>query len=191
MSKDRKPPVSRRADDDVVPYDGQEGAAPEPVASGSGRGSTALGAPRPGAPARTTPARPARDARPTGPARPASQQRRRARLALGRVEPWSVFVLSLLLGLFLGIVLLVAVGLLYALLQSLGVLESLDTFAQDLQLIDEGTALVSGGRVMGIAAVVAAVYVVALTALATLGAFLYNLCASLTGGVEVVLAERE
>ena len=30
-----------------------------------------------------------------------------------------------------------------------------------------------------------------LTVLATLSAFLYNLCASLTGGVEVVLAERD
>jgi hypothetical protein len=44
---------------------------------------------------------------------------------------------------------------------------------------------------MSIAAVVAALDVVLLTALSTLGAFLYNLCASLTGGIEVVFGDRE
>ena len=33
--------------------------------------------------------------------------------------------------------------------------------------------------------------IVLLTVLATLGAFLYNLCAALTGGIEVTLTERD
>jgi hypothetical protein len=44
---------------------------------------------------------------------------------------------------------------------------------------------------MSATAVVAAIDVVLLTALATLGAFLYNLCAALTGGIEVTLGDRE
>ncbi len=128
------------------------------------------------------------DPRGAGP-RPAA--RRRTRLGLVRVDPWSVFVLSLLVSLFLGIVLLVAVGVLYSVLDSLGVLDSLNTFARDLQVIGPGQSVVTLSRVLGIAAVLAAVDVVLLTVLATLSAFLYNLCASITGGLEVVLAERD
>jgi len=38
---------------------------------------------------------------------------------------------------------------------------------------------------------VAAVNVILLTAIATLGAFLYNMAAALLGGIEVTLAEEE
>ena len=43
-------------------------------------------------------------------------------------------------------------------------------------------------KLLGVTAVIAAVDVVLLTVLATLGAFLYNLCATFTGGIEVTLA---
>lgn len=128
-------------------------------------------------------------AAPAGPAgRPGV---RRARLALRRVDPVSVFVLSLLISLFLGIVLLVAVGLLYSLLQSAGVLSSLDTFARELSLIEQDATIISAGRVFAVAGIVAAVDVVVITVLATLSAVLYNVCASFTGGIEVTLSERE
>lgn len=117
--------------------------------------------------------------------------RRRARLGLTRVDPWSVFVLSLVVSLFLGVVLLVAVAVLYALLDGLGVLSSVDSLAQELDLIAEGQPLFGLGRVLGLTAVIAAVDIVLLTVLATLGAFLYNLCAALTGGIEVTLTERD
>jgi hypothetical protein len=45
--------------------------------------------------------------------------------------------------------------------------------------------------VIGGAAVLAALNVVLLTLLATLGALLYNLCASFTGGLELTLGERD
>ena len=45
------------------------------------------------------------------------------------------------------------------------------------------------GRVLGFTMLVSAVDVVLLTAIATLGAFLYNLAATLLGGIEVTLAE--
>ncbi len=41
------------------------------------------------------------------------------------------------------------------------------------------------------AAVLAALNVVLLTLLATLGSLLYNLCASFTGGIELTLGERD
>ena len=46
-------------------------------------------------------------------------------------------------------------------------------------------------RVMGFTMIVAVVDVVLITAIATLGAFLYNLAAALLGGIEVILAEDE
>lgn len=197
MSDDR---ASGRAgagrDDDVLPY--RDGATPpdraerpaRPVWPGTASargdedatarvgGSTALG---------TATSRTRIDPRVA--ARPST--RRRARLALTRVDPWSVFVLSLLISVFLGIVLLVAVTALYALLQTLGVFDSLNSFAVELNVVKSGQSLVGLGTVLGIAAIVAAVNVVLLTVLATLAAFLYNVCASLTGGIEVVLSERE
>lgn len=122
-------------------------------------------------------------------AKPATK--RRARLSLSRIDPWSVFVLALLVSVFLGVVLLVAVAVLYSLLDSMGVLASLDTFARDLQVIKADQSVLGLGRVMFFAGLIAVVDVVLLTVLATLSAFLYNLCASLTGGIEVALAERD
>jgi hypothetical protein len=48
---------------------------------------------------------------------------------------------------------------------------------------------VGTSRVLGFTMVVAVVDVVLITAVATLGAFLYNMAAALIGGVEVTLAE--
>ena len=50
---------------------------------------------------------------------------------------------------------------------------------------------VGTSRVLGFTMIVAVVDVVLITAISTLGAFLYNLAAALLGGVEVTLAEDE
>jgi hypothetical protein len=152
----------------------------------------------PGAAARATrpaPGRPAvrSDARPAGsggsrpPARP-----RRTRLALRRIDPWSVFVFSLITAVFLGIALVVAVAVLYAVLGSLGVTGSLnELYAEVTGAEATDSPLFTGGRIIGGAAVLAAVNVVLLTLLATLGSLLYNLVASFTGGLELTLGERD
>jgi len=146
-------------------------------------------------PARAVPVRPSAPLR--APARTDQRgaartpARRRARLALKRIDPGSVFVLSFLVSLFLAVMLLVAVFALYALLDSLGVLSAVDEFARDLEIVEPEQSLLGLGRVLVVAGSIALIDVVLLTVLATLAAFLYNLCAALTGGVEVVLAERE
>ena len=124
--------------------------------------------------------------------RPAARgPRRRARLTLRRIDPWSVFTTSLLLSLFLGLVLIVAVLVLYGLLDSVGVLASVSEALGTVGVIDEGAEVVSAGQVLLATAVVAAVDVVLVTVLATLFAFLYNLVASLTGGIQVTLSEGD
>jgi len=53
------------------------------------------------------------------------------------------------------------------------------------------TNYVGTSRVLGFTMIVAVVDVVLITAISTLGAFLYNLAAALLGGVEVTLAEDD
>lgn len=119
---------------------------------------------------------------------------RHARLVLHRVDPWSVFLFSFVASICLGVVLVVAVGTLYAVLSALGVLTSVNDLLA--QVFGSGTGSTGGsyitaGRVLAGAGVLAAVDVVLLTVLATLAALLYNLCAALTGGLEVDLRERD
>lgn len=170
--------------------------APTSAAGAAGTGSVSVspsGEPTAAQDWRTE--RPGRPAATRSAGRAQPRRSRRARLVVERVDPWSVFLFSLVASVCLGIVLLVAVAALYAVLSGLGVLDSVNNLLGDVlggSGPDGGVAPVfTAGRVLGATAVLAAVDVVLLTVLATLGAFLYNLCSSLTGGVEVKLRERD
>jgi hypothetical protein len=54
-----------------------------------------------------------------------------------------------------------------------------------------GSFKITAKGVIGGAALIGLVNVVLFTALATLGAFIYNVCADLVGGIELTLAERD
>lgn len=136
------------------------------------------GPPRPGSGRSGSPA-PSGDRPGERPSRPSTGRARRARLALKRIDPWSVFLFSLLASLFAGVALVVAVGALYAILTNLGVVTSVNELFGEVT--GEGEPLFTASRFVGGAAIVAAVNVVLLTLLATLGALLYNVCASFTG----------
>ena len=129
-----------------------------------------------------------------GPSRSPSRGPRRARLRLTRIDPWSVMKTSFLLSIAFGIVTVVAVAMIWNVLDSAGVFDSVNQTVRDV-VDDQSTAsfdvrdYVGTDRVVGFAMLVAAVDVVLLTAIATLGAFLYNMAAALLGGVEVTLAE--
>lgn len=190
------------ARDAAMPDDPPDGAA-RTVTAGLLPGALAASRRQPlaataGGPSSERIGRPERPDRPMGQATnrlsAPSRGPRHARLVLQRVEPWSVFQFSLVASLCLGLVLVVAVGSLYAVLSALGVLASVNDL---LGQVFGGTggsatgAYITAGRVLGAATVVAAVDVVLLTVLATLSALLYNLCASLTGGIDVDLRERD
>lgn len=155
-----------------------------------------------GRPPRPSPQRPVGGPRPAagtapraaggGGARPVAGRTRRARLSLRRIDPWSVFLFSLVAAVFLGVALVVAVAVLYAVLGSLGVTGSLNQLVAEVTGGNATTEpLLTGGRIIGGAAVLAAVNIVLLTLLATLGALLYNVCASFTGGLELTFGERD
>ena len=132
-------------------------------------------------------------ARPVG-----SQVRvRKARLRVARVDPWSVMKVSFVLSIALGIVTLVGTAVVWEVLSSLGVFSSLNKTVGDLTSGSTGTStfnlasVLSFTRVEGYMLIVALVDVVLVTALATLGAYLYNLSSGFVGGLEVTLAEDQ
>lgn len=120
---------------------------------------------------------------------------RRASLQIKRFDPWSVLKLSLVLGVAMFFVWLIAVGLLYYVLDGMGVWDKLNGTYTSLvsgATDDSGSEpLISAGRVFGVAAIIGMINIVLLSALATVCAFIYNVSADLAGGLEVTLSERE
>ncbi|MFD5831641.1 DUF3566 domain-containing protein [Lentzea sp. NPDC060358] len=152
-----------------------------PVGLGSSRTSVNLGNGGSSRPAASTPS-----------ARRPGRGPRRASLQVKRVDPWSVLKLALVLGVALFFVWIVAVGVLYGVLHGMGVWDKINSTANDLlQANEPGEPLISAGRVFGVSAIIGAVNIVLFTALATVGAFVYNVSADLAGGLELTLSERE
>jgi Transmembrane domain of unknown function (DUF3566) len=121
---------------------------------------------------------------------------RKARLRVARADPWSVMKVGFLLSIALGICTLVAVAVLWMVMDAMGVFETIGT------TISEATESADGGgfeletflslpRVLTFTSIIAVIDVVLATALATLGAFIYNLSAGFVGGVELTMAEDE
>ncbi len=142
----------------------------------------------PGAPSAAAPS-------PGGPnVRPGSGPRT-VRLSLGRLDPWSTMKISFLLSVALGISLVVAVAVLWLILQAMGVFDDVNTFIATIQGTSDGKKFnlmdyVGFGRVVSLGTVIAVIDVFLLTAIATLWSYLYNICASLVGGVQLTLTDE-
>jgi len=121
---------------------------------------------------------------------------RRARLNLKRIDPWSVMKFAFAVSIVLFIVVVVATSVLYLALDAMGVWAQINKSLADLVNASGGTDTsggfhISAWGVIGTSMLIGAVNVVLFTALATLGAFIYNVCADLVGGIELTLAERD
>jgi hypothetical protein len=110
------------------------------------------------------------------------------------VDPWSVTKASFLLSIAFGIMCVVAVFLIFSIMSASGLWDSVNNTIQGV--VDQKPKdafnikdYVGMSRVMGITMLISAIDVVIITALATLGAFIYNMAAALLGGVEITLAE--
>jgi hypothetical protein len=136
-----------------------------------------------------------RGSRVRGPAKAGGRGPRRARLQLRHIDTWSALKISLVLSIALFFIWMVAVGVLYGVLSALGVFDTLnDLFGQlgSASGSDVGGGdVVTPGVVFGGAAVIGAINIVLLTALCTVGTFIYNLCSDLVGGLELTLSERD
>jgi hypothetical protein len=119
---------------------------------------------------------------------------RQAALQLRRLDPWSVLKLALVLAVVLFFVWLVAVGVIYGVLDGIGVWDRLNGTYADLvsgQAQTGAAPLISAGRVFGLAAVIGAVNSLLFAVAVTIAAFVYNVSADLVGGIEVTLSERD
>jgi len=188
-------------------------AAPPPAKKAPAKKAPAKKAPAKKAPATIPPpgedAAPSADSPAPGPApRPAQGPRlvpvggpvpsgapRRVRLAVSRVDPWSVMKLSFLLSVAVGIMIVVATFAAWTMIDSLGVFASVDQLLREV-LGQEAAANLNlmqyfeFDRFLSAATLIAVVDVVLLTALATIGAFLYNITAALVGGLHLTLTDE-
>ncbi|MBK9739024.1 MAG: DUF3566 domain-containing protein [Actinobacteria bacterium] len=119
---------------------------------------------------------------------------KRARLYVTRIDPWSVTKAAFMLALAVGIVLVIAVGVLWWVLDVTGVFITLSrTIDEVVGSATTGFDLLSYlefSRVIGVAIIIASVEIVLVSVLASLFAVMYNLSVGLTGGVEVVLSDE-
>ncbi len=118
----------------------------------------------------------------------------RASMQLRRIDPWSTMKVSLILSVALFFVWMIAVAFLYLVLGGMGVWSKLNSNVGDLLTNTGGGGngeLVSSGTIFGGAVLIGLVNIVLLTAMATVGAFIYNLTTDLIGGVEVTLADLD
>jgi hypothetical protein len=116
---------------------------------------------------------------------------RQARLTVQRIDPWTVLRLSFLLSLAAAVITVVAGVLLWGLLATGGVFTSVDRTLEDV--LGDGALTVTQyfgfGKVISVSLLIAAIDVVLITALSTIGAFLFNLAASVSGGLEMTVTE--
>jgi hypothetical protein len=117
----------------------------------------------------------------------------RASMQIRRIDPWSTLKVSLMLSVALFFVWMTAVAFLYLVLGGMGVWAKLNSNVGDLLNNTSGSSgeLVSSGTIFGGAVLIGLVNIVLLTAMATIGAFVYNLATDLIGGIEVTLADRD
>ncbi len=157
---------------------------------------------RPAAGSRPPQTRPVAGQRPTGSrpqpglVRPTPKAKvRKARLLISKVDPWSVLKMSFLLSVALGIMTVVAAVTLWSVMDVTGIFNRVNELLGQILGTEGGGGtfrveeLVTIGQVASFATIIAVINVVLLTVLSMLAAVLYNLSASLVGGVGVTLTD--
>ncbi|WP_086560496.1 DUF3566 domain-containing protein [Streptomyces africanus] len=170
-------PGERQAQQQAGPYHPPQAYPAQPAAGAAG-GAAAAAVRRPRTGARTTP------------------RVRKARLRVAKADPWSVMKVSFLLSIALGICTIVAAAVLWMVMDAMGVFSTVGGTISEATGSNESNgfdlqAFLSLPNVLMFTSIIAVIDVVLATALATLGAFIYNLSAGFVGGVELTLAEDE
>lgn len=187
------PPMGAAPYPPPVPTDRGVPTGPPPARSAPGIERTTSTGKRPGAAAKSllNSARPSSSGSATG---SNATRTRKARLRLSQIDPWSVMKVSFVLSIALAIVLVVAVAVLWMILDSLGVFSSLQqTVGSIAGSGSDGfdiSSYVSFTHVIGFSLLIALIDIVLITALSTLAAYLYNVACGFVGGLELTLAEE-
>jgi hypothetical protein len=170
---------------------GQGGSSSTPGASGAGASSA------PASSSAATSSRPATGS-PTGssagqPRLAGSVRQRRVKLTVSRVDPWSAMKMSFLISVAIGIAGVVMVAVLWMILSGMGVFTQINSVVAQVINDNENPFNIMDflgfRRVLSLSIVIGVIDVILLTALSTLGAFLYNICSSLVGGIQLTLTD--
>ena len=115
----------------------------------------------------------------------------RVRRIIRKVDPWTVLKVTFVLNFVVALTIVLGFCILWVLLINAGVPQGLEEIARRLALLDENSSLVGNIEALFSSVVfLATVYLLTQTALATIGAFFYNLVSDLVGGIEVVVLEE-
>ena len=119
----------------------------------------------------------------------------RAAIQIRRIDPWATFKITAVLAVIGFIIWMIAIAVLYLVLDGMGVWEQVNTSFATVATADGSSAqsddIFSATTVFGAAALLGAINAILITALATIGSYIYNICADLVGGAEVTLADLD
>ncbi|MDE1654826.1 DUF3566 domain-containing protein [Actinotignum schaalii] len=167
-------------------YDGAAGAPPR------GASGSAAGAGRPAATGQRASAYP-RVSAPEG-AAPAKQTVgiRRIRMTIAKVEPMSAMKIGFLLSVAIGVMIVIAMMLIWFVLDGMHVFSQMSDLFETLgneELLRVGEYM-EFGRWMAFAVLVGIIHIVLLTALSAIAALIYNLFAALVGGLRLTVTDE-
>jgi len=115
----------------------------------------------------------------------------RVRRIIRKIDPWTVLKVTLVLNFVIALTVVLGFSIMWVLLVNAGVPQGLEDIARRLALLDQDASLVGNIEPLFAGLVsLAAVYMLTQTAIATVGAFFYNLVSDLVGGIEVVVLEE-
>jgi hypothetical protein len=117
---------------------------------------------------------------------------RKARVLVSRIDPWSSLKIGFLLSIAAGIMLVVAVHVLWSVLNGMGVFEMIQEWVSKLFTENQELNILQFfeyTKVMSATLLIAVVNVVLLTGLAVVATFLYNIISRVVGGVYMTLTD--
>lgn len=117
---------------------------------------------------------------------------RTVKLAVSKVDPWSVMKMTFMLSLALGIATIVVMFVLWLVLEVTGTFGSLQAALAEFageEGADQLLQVFGLGRILSFAVIIAVVNVILMTALSTLTSIIYNIGSSLVGGFHLTLTD--
>ena len=117
---------------------------------------------------------------------------RRVDIAIARVDAWTVMKVSFLLSVAFGIAMVIATAVLWFMVDGMHVFSTIQDFMKTIggEKFIPFLDYLRLPKVLSYATIAGVANVVLLTAISTLGAMLYNLIASLVGGVKISLMDE-
>ena len=115
----------------------------------------------------------------------------RVRRVIRKVDPWTALKVSFVINFVVALSIVLGLIILWILLVNAGIPQGLEEIAKRLALLDDNASLVGNSEQLFSSVVFFAIfYMVAQTALTTLGVIFYNLVSDIVGGVEVIVLEE-